>query len=271
MKLKFFSPHWGYEDLDFSAYCRKVADAGYDGIEMNLPEEANAVEHVLDVLENNGLELLAQHSGTQSTDFEEHLAHYRKSLERITAYKPQLLNSHTGRDFFTPEQNLQIIDAAAEISAASHVPIVHETHRGRFCYSAALTQTFLEARPGLRLTADFSHWCCVSESFLQGQEQFVETAIQHADHIHSRIGHDQGPQVNDPRAPEWQDAVNVFLGWWDRIVETHQSKGSSQLTITTEFGPWPYLPELPYTRQPISSQWNINLHMMELLRNRYGA
>jgi len=41
------------------------------------------------------------------------------------------------------------------------------------------------------------------------------------------------------------------------------------LTITPEFGPPPYFPILPWTKAPVGSQWDINLHMMQLLRRRY--
>jgi len=270
MKIKYFSPHWGFGHLGFAAYCKQVAAAGFDGIEMNLSANPSEAEASLNLLEENGLELLAQHSETQSADFGEHLEHCRSSLMRITAFKPAVINCHTGRDWFTFAQNLQIIDAAFAVTEATGVPILHETHRGRFGYSAATTAAFLQARPGLRLTADFSHWCTVSESFLHGQEAFVEEAIKRADHIHSRVGHDQGPQVGDPRAPEWQAAVEIHMGWWDRIVACHQAKGSAALTITTEFGPPPYLPVLPYTQEPVASQWEINLYMLQLLKTRYA-
>ncbi|VGO19122.1 sugar phosphate isomerase/epimerase family protein [Pontiella sulfatireligans] len=269
MEIKFFTPHWGYEHRDFKTYCHDVAKAGFDGIELNLSTDPAETVVQLDLLKENGLEYVAQHSGTCAHDFEEHKAHYRENLERITALKPQKLNCHTGIDFFTFEQNLEIVDIALEVGASCGVPIVHETHRGRFPYHAALTFQYLEARTELRLTADFSHWCCVSESLLEGQEAFVDMAIERADHIHSRVGYDQGPQINDPRAPENAYIVERFLSWWDRIVEIHQAKDSETLTITTEFGPWPYTASLPLTQQAISSQWDINIYMMHLLRKRY--
>jgi sugar phosphate isomerase/epimerase len=269
MRIKYFTPHWGYEHLDFHTFCRQVDEAGFDGIELNLSVAPDETEAQLDLIEEHGLEYVAQHSGTRDHDFEQHRKNYRESLERITAFKPQLLNCHTGIDFFTFEQNLELIDIALKIRAESGVPIVHETHRGRFPYHAALTFQYLESRPDLRLTADFSHWCCVSESLLEGQEDLVNAAIKRTDHIHSRVGHDQGPQINDPRAPEHSHIVERFIGWWDRIVEQHETKGSDQLTITCEFGPWPYTQCLPLTQQPIASQWDINIYMMKLLRNRY--
>lgn len=270
MEIKFFTPLWGYDQLKFNDFCRRTADAGFDGIELNLSPDAAEAEAQLALLAENGLEYVAQHSSTLSADFEEHKTHYLAALERIAGFGPQKINCHTGRDYFTFEQNLDLIDSAAAVSAASGIPIIHETHRGRFPFHPALTFQYLEARPELRLTADFSHWCCVSESLLENQDLFIDAAIERADHLHARVGYDQGPQVNDPRAPENEAVVERFLGWWDRIVEAHRSRGTKTLTICTEFGPWPYTQLLPFTQQPISSQWEINLHMMALLRERYS-
>jgi len=30
------------------------------------------------------------------------------------------------------------------------------------------------------------------------------------------------------------------------------------------------MPTLPYTQQPLANQWEINVHMMKLLRKRYA-
>ena len=57
----------------------------------------------------------------------------------------------------------------------------------------------------LRVTFDVSHWCNVHESLLADQQETVDMTLQRVDHIHARIGHPEGPQVNDPRAPEWEE------------------------------------------------------------------
>jgi len=41
------------------------------------------------------------------------------------------------------------------------------------------------------------------------------------------------------------------------------------LTITPEFGPFPYMVSLPGTNEPIANQWEVNLFMMNLLKERY--
>jgi hypothetical protein len=40
--------------------------------------------------------------------------------------------------------------------------------------------------------------------------------------------------------------------------------------MLSEFGPVPYTPALPYTREPVSDAWQINVWMMKLFRDRYG-
>jgi len=63
--------------------------------------------------------------------------------------------------------------------------------------------------------------------------------------------------------------VNLYLGWWDQIIAWHQSKGTAVLTITTEFGPPPYMPVLSYIREPVENQWHLNLYMLRLLKETF--
>jgi hypothetical protein len=120
----------------------------------------------------------------------------------------------------------------------------------------------------MKLTLDISHWCVVHESLLKDQKEAVAQALSKTGHIHARVGHQEGPQVTDPRAPEWQDALMAHLAWWDEVVKMKNQQGSA-ITILTEFGPPMYLPVVPYTQQPLANQWDINVYMLNYLRNRY--
>ena len=135
-------------------------------------------------------------------------------------------------------------------------------------FAAPVARQFIEKNPELRITFDVSHWCNVSESLLKDQQETVDLTLQRVEHIHARIGHQEGPQVSDPRAPEWEAAVKAHLDWWDKVAERKKKLGQ-RLTVLTEFGPPDYMPTLPYTRQPVADQWAINVYMMQLLRKRY--
>ncbi|MBU2870735.1 hypothetical protein [Colwellia sp. E2M01] len=96
----------------------------------------------------------------------------------------------------------------------------------------------------------------------------VDQLISKSSHIHARIGFEEGPQVNDPSAPEWHDLVNIYVGWWKSIIQSQLNKGITSMTITPEFGPAPYMPMLAHSQVPVSDQWKVNLYMRDLLRER---
>jgi hypothetical protein len=129
-------------------------------------------------------------------------------------------------------------------------------------------QACIKANKNVKLTLDASHFCNVHESYLEDQEEALQAAINHTQHLHARVGHPEGPQVNDPRAPEWAEALNKHFSWWDQVVALHK-KNKTPLTITTEFGPAPYMPSYPYSNKPVAKQWDINIFMLTQLQNRY--
>nr|WP_315820265.1 hypothetical protein [Paraflavitalea speifideiaquila] len=186
-----------------------------------------------------------------------------------TSQRPLYINCHSGRDYFSFEQNKAFIEHTTQLAKQTGIRICHETHRSRILFAASIARQFMEQLPDLRLTLDISHWCTVHESFLGDQPETVKLALDRTDHIHARVGHPEGPQVSDPRAPEWEPAVKAHIAWWDSIAEK-KKKAGLPLTILTEFGPPDYMPTLPYTRQPLADQWAINVHMMQLLRKRYS-
>jgi hypothetical protein len=250
--LQFFCPRWGSEQLSWEDFMVKVKSAGYDGIEyaISADTDTRTLDHVWNLAERNQLLLIPQHYDTNSADFSKHYDEYGSWLERIRTYPAVKINSQTGKDFFSFERNNSLIELAGP-------DVVHETHRGKFSFAAHITKEYLKANPALKITFDVSHWVAVAESFLDDQAEAVTLAISRAEHIHARVGYPEGPQIPDPRVPEWQEAVQTHLHWWAKIVANNPS-----LTITPEFGPYPYLVH-------DVSQWDINVYMMELLRKEF--
>ncbi|SHN06627.1 hypothetical protein SAMN04488057_10611 [Cyclobacterium lianum] len=269
MPIKFYAPLWG-NALPFDSFCQNVKDAGYDGVEMELPLEQKEKKKVLETLNDHELELIGQYYQSFEADPRENLKSYERYLRHLIAAEPVLINCQTGKDFFDFEANARHFGLAAALSSQSGIPITHETHRGKCLYAAPIAKKYFERLPELRICLDISHWCNVHESLLEDQRETVELALSRTDHIHSRVGHAEGPQVNDPRAPEWSDALQAHLEWWDRVVQRHREEGGT-LRITTEFGPFPYMPCLAYTQMPLASQWDINVYMLNLLKSRYKA
>jgi sugar phosphate isomerase/epimerase len=269
MAIKFFAPQWG-NTLPFDTFCRNVKEAGYHGVETALPFEEKEKREMMAVLKAHELELVGQYFQSFESDLKTHAENYEKYLRHLIEAAPVLINCQTGKDYFSFDQNKMLFELAGKLSRESGIPIIHETHRGKCLFAASIAKTYFSNLPDIRICLDISHWCNVHESLLADQEEAVSMAISRTDHIHSRVGYAEGPQVNDPRAPEWSEALETHLGWWDRVVDTHREKGTV-LTVTTEYGPLPYMPTVPYTQMPVANQWEINVHMMNLLKKRYGV
>ena len=207
--------------------------------------------------------------GGSDIDPQKHLGQFKEAVTAASKMNPLYINCHSGKDYFSFDQNKLFIEFTTQLNKQTGVPMYHETHRGRILYSASVCKDFMMKLPDLRLTADLSHWCVVHESLLKDQTETLELTLSRTEHIHARVGHAEGPQVSDPRAPEWEEALKQHFGWWDKVVE-RKKKNGERMTFLTEFGPPDYLWTLPYTRQPIADQWGINVHMMNVLKKRYS-
>jgi len=128
-------------------------------------------------------------------------------------FAPDFINSHTGKDYYTFDENCKIIDAIEIFLEVHYIPVYHEIHRRRFTFYSATTLIYLEKFPSLKLVGDLSHWCVVLEGMLQDQEHILKRIIPHIKHIHARVGFEQTPQVNHPFAPEWENYLNQYLVW----------------------------------------------------------
>ena len=270
MKIKFFCPRWGSELIPWDRFCKLVKEAGYAGIESPIPFEEEERTMMLTELSKSGLLLIGHYHQSFEKDFDQHAKNFQLHLENILQVNPILVNSQTGKDYFTREQNNQLFKTANNYYLKTGIQVAHETHRNKALFAAHAARELLNENPHLRITADFSHWCAVSESLLEQQEEAIDLAIQRSIHIHARIGHAQSAQVPDPRSESWKLEVEIHLKWWDRIVQKRLGDGTDMITVTPEFGPIPYMTVIPYTQIPIADQWQLNIYIMNLLKNRYA-
>ncbi len=267
MKVLFFCPRWGSDDLDWDSFCKKVKNAGYNGIETAVPFEEAEKLQLKKAIEKSQLLLIGQYWHSFENDFDQHLASYKKYLHNIATMHPVKIDSQTGKDYFSNEQNNQLFEVAKNFTVSTGIAVAHETHRNKALFAANVAKQYLLQNPSLPITADFSHWCTVSESYLEDQAEAIDIAVQHAIHIHARVGHPQSAQVTDPRLPEWQEALQQHRQWWRKIYRHHVQQNQPALTITPEFGPAPYMLHDSVTKLPIADQWEINCWMMGYLKD----
>ncbi|RYG35795.1 sugar phosphate isomerase/epimerase [bacterium] len=253
MSARFFKSLWGMESLLLPDALAQISEAGYEGVEAHLgtAQEARALDAELPLI---------------AMLFEESPESLAINLEAAGAIGVESVTVHAGKDWWDEETGARFFEAALRRVEASGLKVNFETHRGRLLFDARSTAVLLRRFPEIRICADFSHWTCVSESLLEDQAEALSLAIGRTDHLHARIGHEEGPQVPDPRSPRWSRPVERFLGIWD---EVWQASGGN-LTVDPEFGPPNYLWSDPTTGAPAANLWEVCLWMRDTLRDRWA-
>ena len=202
-KLKLLATNWGFTG-SLDEYCTLVKKEGYDGIEIWWPLEKKEQDILFSTLKKHELEVGFLCAGSDS-HYQKHFGQFVQMINRApneSIQRPLYINCHSGRDYFTYEQGKTFIDHTTALTKSTGIKICHETHRSRLLYAAPVARNYMEKIPELRVTFDVSHWCNVHESLLADQPETIEMTLQRVDHVHARIGHPEGPQVNDAGASE---------------------------------------------------------------------
>jgi hypothetical protein len=110
----------------------------------------------------------------------------------------------------------------------------------------------------------------VAERLLDDCGPIIELAASRCIHIHARVGYEEGPQVPDPSAPEYQRHVEAHERWWDLVWKSQQARGFAHSTLTPEFGPPGYLHTLPHTNVPVADLDRVCKYMADRLAARFA-
>ncbi len=270
MEIKILCPQWGQEHLDTEAFFDKVKNAGYDGVDTWMTESQDERKRFIRLLSEYDLSMVSHQHQAKGKSLDEFCKSFEYYLNLSLESDPILINSHSGRDYFTQEEQLRVIDIAENFSVNNNIRVAHETHRGRIGFAPGPLGELFQLRSNMKITADFSHWVCVTESYLENFEKELSEAITRAEHIHARVGFLEGPQIPDPRSLFWQKEMEFFLALWERIIIYRQSIETEIFTITTEFGPPPYMWTKLSDNSPVTDQWEINLFMKNLLQEKFS-
>lgn len=148
MEIKYICTYWGSEHLSPDEFIRRAMDAGFDGVEMNIPFDDSFATSLRKAVSDQGAVLIAQQwLAPASESVDAYRKRMRTYLEHLVAQNPRFINSHTGKDYFSFEDNCSILEDTLAISRHSGVPIIHETHRGRFAFHTHSLLPYMEKHP----------------------------------------------------------------------------------------------------------------------------
>ena len=266
MKLKIFKTLWGFSG-SYQSAIQQATTAGMHGIEgpaATDPKERLALNHLLT---NQGLDYIAEITTAGSyvperhASLQQHIDSFISKIEASLELDPLFITCLGGCDAWPESQSIEFFQQAMEIAQSYNITVSFETHRGRSLFNPWVTQRIVEQIPQIKLTCDFSHWCVVCERLIDTEIEIIKRIAQNAHHIHARIGYDQGPQVPNPAAPEYESALRAHQRWWEIIWKSQLQRQYSLSTVTPEFGPDGYLHEAPFTKEPVADLWELNTWM----------
>lgn len=253
-----------------------VAEGTFDGIEGPVPDQplirrvftsrlrGAAVPFIAEIV--TGGDYVPRHRSLGS-----HRTDLRHGLDAACAAEARFATILAGCDHWPLAQAVEFLGDAIEAAHDRKLTVSFETHRSRPTFNPWATAELLRQLPALRLTCDFSHWCCVCERLVLDEEPaLLQMFAERAQHIHARVGYAQGPQVPHPAAPEHRKALEAHERWWSHLIAARTAAGGDAVTMTPEFGPDGYLQARPFTGAPIANLDEINRWMAQRLRERFG-
>lgn len=270
MQLLLVRHLWGVDlSAGVASHLPRWRDVGYGAIETS---PALWREHPL--LAREGFAFVADvftDHGRTDGSVATHLASLREQVDEALPHAPLLLNIHSGLDRWSPAEVDEFFGAALDLEKRTGLTFCHETHRRRCLATPWAAAEILRRFPTLHLTADLSHWVCVAERLLEDFSATLDLVARRTRHIHARVGHEHGPQVPDPRAPEWQPHLLAHETWWSHIWAAQRAAGLARSTLTPEFGPPPYLWTWPHTGAPAADLAEVCDFVARRQRDRFAA
>ena len=141
-KVLYFQTSWGFEGTP-EAFIKKAKASGYDGIEIWSPTNKKEQIRISKLLKEENMKVIYLCCSDPNLSFEKGLAVYKKNLKNTFELNPIAINSHTGSDFYSFNQNMAFLEEAKKLSKQYEIPIYHETHRGRVSYSLPKTIEYI--------------------------------------------------------------------------------------------------------------------------------
>ncbi|GAB6070650.1 hypothetical protein JCM30760_17470 [Thiomicrorhabdus hydrogeniphila] len=276
MKLSTFKTLWGNQ-LSIYEACEQARLAQFDGIEGRAPSKQKERLLWLDAMSDNHCQYVAEvvtggdYVPNRQWSMQQHLDDLAWQLDNSLPLNPLFATAITGCDAWSESTNIEFFSKAMDLAKERNIILSFETHRSRSLFTPWITLRMVEVLPDIKLTVDISHWCVVCERLMDSEIETMQAIANNVFHIHGRVGYDQGPQVPDPAAAEYSEALASHERIW-QLFWTHQiNQGREITTMTPEFGPDGYCHLQPYTQQPVVDIWKVNCWMNHSQRSHFDA
>ena len=272
VEVSYLYPRWGAEHVPWADFLAEVKRQGYKGIEWYPFGEIDTnydavIQHIKDAGLIHAIVMTVKEVANSEDDYLQRLEKQLVELASLGKHslQPLFITAQVGREYFELNEVYECLRICDKVQLETGMKIYQETHRNKWSYGLHKILDVLKKYPTLKLTLDISHWFCVSESYLEDQRDKLITILPHVEHIHSRVGYTQGSQIPDVTNPIYKDIVAIHLDVWQQWVDLMKVKKVKGITISTEFGPPPYLISTGDVHEDYLKQWKQNLWIKKYL------
>ena len=243
--------------------CRRVHEAGFEGIECWLDESSE--QHHKDALDAAGLRLV--------------LGHHPHSLEDVRRIAAQAIRLKADFVFAQPlhpyvplAEAVPFLREARQIAHDQGVTYFVETHRNNIPESLNQALELVERMPEIRFTGDFSHFVVVGEFYGwegEGAIEKMRPILERTSHLHGRISNGEAVQVDVGDGSG--ETARFFVALWAAAMRAwkQDAKPGDVFPFASELGPPRYALTLPDGRE-FSDRWAQSLVMKKLAEQAWA-
>ena len=242
-RLKTYTSLWAMQPHDqtgvklpYDRVCEMVANAGYDGMAIDLG--AGDVEQAHEVrphMERHGLTPLI-------VAFPKTVEGLRETLVMAEDFGSPFVDVIGQVMPLSVDGMIPVIRQWMDMADQVGVPVQFESHRNCITNDLYATLCLLDAIPEMRMCADLSHYVVDREFWFPMSDRdmgLITRILQRSDSFQGRVASRQQIQLqlDFPQNQKW---VELFKGWWREGLQDWRKRSQGDCIFLCELGPPEY-------------------------------
>ena len=242
-RLKTYTSLWAMQPHDqtgvklpYDRVCEMVANAGYDGMAIDLG--AGDVEQAHEVrphMERHGLTPLI-------VAFPKTVEGLRETLVMAEDFGSPFVDVIGQVMPLSVDGMIPVIRQWMDMADQIGVPVQFESHRNCITNDLYATLCLLDAIPEMRMCADLSHYVVDREFWFPMSDRdmgLITRILQRSDSFQGRVASRQQIQLqlDFPQNQKW---VELFKGWWREGLQDWRKRSQGDCIFLCELGPPEY-------------------------------